>query len=126
MLKYSYLLSVINNLSANYSYTYSVAIAIDAFVITLNNVFLHIGEDKTQYVSISSLLRYTTGLSSFPPLLNKSSTIKITYQLKEDSAYPKAQVCFSKLMLPVVHNSQKSFNEAFIKALELGGGYGNI
>ena len=57
----------------------------------------------------------------------QSSSIKVTYQLNdEDAIYPMAQVCFSRLTLPVVHKSQQSFNDAFVKALEFGGGYGNI
>ena len=81
--------------------------------------------DKTRNVSLPSLLRYTTGLSSIPPL--QSSSIKVIYQLNdEDAIYPMAQVCFSRLTLPVVHKSQQSFNDAFVKALEFGGGYGNI
>lgn len=80
--------------------------------------------DKTEYVS-SSLLRYTTGLSTIPPLLG-SESVKITYQQNDVTAiYPKAQVCFSRLSLPVVHTNQHSFNAAFCKALEFGGGYGN-
>ena len=88
-------------------------------------ILLHIEEERP-HVSLSSLLRYITGSSSIPPL-GFSSLIRITYQINdEDAIYPTAQACFSRLSLPVVHKSQHSFNAAFIKALEYGGGYGNI
>ena len=40
--------------------------------------------------------------------------------------FPKAQACFSKLLLPITHNDQDSFNIAFKNAMEYGFGYGNI
>ena len=53
--------------------------------------------------------------------------IKICYQRYDnDAIYPKAQVCFCKLSLPVTHKDQDSFNMAFKKALEYGAGYGNV
>lgn len=64
--------------------------------------------EEKAHVSLSSLLRYITGSSSIPPL-QTSSLIRITYQL-DDNIFPKAQACFSKLILPVVHKNKESFN----------------
>ena len=82
--------------------------------------------EKTPPVSLPALLRYITGSSAIPPL-GLSIPVQVCYQHCDDDAiYPKAQACFSKLLLPVTHKNQESFNEAFKKALEYGAGYGNI
>lgn len=82
--------------------------------------------EKTPSVSLPGLLRYITGSSAIPPI-GLSIPIQVCYQRCDNSAiYPKTQSCFNKLLLPVIHKSQESFNEAFKKALEYGAGYGSI
>jgi len=84
--------------------------------------YIYFLEEKTSCVSIPALLRFITGLSTIPPL-GLAMPIRICFI---DEIYPKAQACFSKLLLPTSYESQESFNMAFKKALEFGTGYGNL
>ena len=73
-------------------------------------------------INLNSLLRFITGLSSVPPMGLEN---KISIGFIEE-VFPKAQACFCKISLPVIHSSFEEFHKAFMTALELGGGYGNI
>lgn len=80
----------------------------------------------TLRVSPSTVLKFITGLSTVPPF-GLRYPIQISYQpYSSTDIFPKAQACFSKLMLPVVHKTKEEFFSAFRKALEYGGGYGNV
>ena len=53
--------------------------------------------------------------------------IELDYQPDEKTMFlPQAQACFSKIMLPVCHETKEDFFSAMTKALEYCGGYGNI
>jgi hypothetical protein len=72
------------------------------------------------------VLKFITGLSTVPPF-GLQYPIEILYQPHSSSAiFPKAQACFSKLLLPVIHKTKDEFFAAFTKALEYGAGYGNV
>ena len=84
-------------------------------------------EKEAPHVNLPSLLRYITGSLSVPPLrLSDSNVLKISFQLNDENVFSKAQACFQRLLLPIVHDSQESFNAAFTKALEFGCGFGNF
>ena len=74
---------------------------------------------------LNSLLKFVTGLSTVPPM-GLACPVELCYLQQDDKLIlPKAQVCFSKLYLPTVHKTQDEFNQAFLKALQFGVGYGN-
>lgn len=76
-------------------------------------------------VSLPGLLKFITGLSVVPPM-GMNNPITIQYQLNDKTAFlPRAQACFSYLILPVCHENRDDFFDAMIKGLEFGGGYGN-
>jgi len=74
---------------------------------------------------LETLLRFVTAESSIPPM-GLSMPIEIDYLPNNpEFTLPTAKTCFSKLFLPVVHDTKEAFFSAFIKALEFGSaGYG--
>ena len=87
--------------------------------------FAVIGNCGHQYLSLPRLLRFTTG-GSRVPVTGLKHPIELMYQPDTPEAkLPKAQACFSKLLLPVCHSSKEDFFCSMSKALELCGAYGN-
>ena len=77
-------------------------------------------------VSIATLLRFVTGMSTVPPLgLERPIQIVFLPPQKEEQ-YPKVTVCYCKLSLPVIHETFSDFKVAFTTALTYGDGYGRV
>ena len=76
-------------------------------------------------VSLAGLLRFCTGESCIPPM-GLEYPLEFEYQSDSETAiFLKAQACFSKVFLPVVHDTREKFFESCIKSLEFGSGYGS-
>ena len=77
-------------------------------------------------MSLSSLLRFITGVSVIPPM-GLSNPIEIGYYSNTaKNTLPGAAVCSNKVFLPVCHMTEQDFFLAFKKALEFGSGFGRI
>ena len=90
-----------------------------------SHYFVFAGNSGKLSVSLPSLLKYVTGLSSIPPTGLKQPIELLYLPDNEKAIFPKSQACFAKLMLPTLYHGKQEFFSAFIKALEFGGGYGN-
>lgn len=92
----------------------------------LGLLFVLTGKDASQRVSLNSLLRFMTGVSTVPPM-GLPHSIDIVYRPDSSTEmFPKAHACFCQILLPVIHKNREDFFSAFIKALEFGSGYGNV
>ena len=76
-------------------------------------------------ISLAGLLRFCTGESCVPPM-GLEHPLEFEYQPNGETAiFLKAQACFSRIFLPVVHDTREKFFEACIKSLQFGSGYGS-
>ena len=75
-------------------------------------------------LSLSELLHFIVGQSTLPPF---GLSISVEYHPKSPTfAYLGAQVCFQKVILPVIHDNREDFFSACIASLAFGGhSYGN-
>ena len=81
-------------------------------------------KDTGGFVSLPSLLRFITGVSTVPPL-GLPSKIQISY-LNGATALLESHACFCKVSLPITHESKEAFFNAFTKALQLCRDYGLV
>ena len=88
--------------------------------------FFCTAENSSGRVSLPGLLRFITGSSRVPPM-GLNFPIDLFYQPDDKkNIFPQTQACFSKIMIPVCHDSKEEFFFAMTKALEYCGGYGNV
>ena len=81
--------------------------------------------ESSEPLNLGDLLRFITGVSAVPPM-GLTNNIKIDFLEESPSnTLPKAQACFYRLSLPVVHSSFESFRKGFMTALNFGGSYGS-
>ena len=89
-------------------------------------VYLDLEDVLDEGIRLSSLLHFITGESAIPPM-GLEHPIEVQYHLAVETViFLGAQACYSKVILPVIHNTKEEFFTACIKSLKFGGhSYGN-